>query len=132
MVTAFSSVHLQLTHIVQGILSRSVTARPFDKVPTRHLCPPTHLNIVCFKDADGLVRGEACGGILLESAENTFSRLSVEGSMTNSDSLGLQPGQPDQDAEERVIMHSLDTAGVSGKQIKYTEMHGEQLLLTVG
>ena len=52
-------------------------------------------------------------------------RIVVLGSHSNSDHLGLQPGQPDQDAEERVITGALEIAAVPCSRVMYTEMHGE-------
>lgn len=107
-------------------MSTSVTAKPFDKVFISPL--QSCLTFLDFQDADGLVRGESCGGMVLESRETGLSRMSILGSMTNSDSLTLQPGQPDQDAEEYVIASALESAGASGMRIIYTEMHGEHVL----
>lgn len=91
-----------------GILSPHGKARPFDK------------------NADGLVRGEGCGSMLLEYCNlNSVIRATLHGSYTNFDNTKLQPGQPDQDAEERVIIGALHSAQVSAAQVRYTEMHGK-------
>ena len=90
-----------------GILSPLGKARPFDKL------------------ADGLVRGEACGGMVLQLAsQDLVTRIEVRGSHTNADSTALQLGQPDQIAEELVILAALQSARVSNTQMLYTEMHG--------
>ena len=90
-----------------GILSPLGKARPFDKL------------------ADGLVRGEACGGMVLQVAsQELVSRVEVRGSHTNADNTALQLGQPDQSAEELVILAALQSARLSNTQILYTEMHG--------
>ena len=92
-----------------GILSSLGTARPFDKA------------------ADGLVRGEACGGILLEMhrSEPAVCFATLHGSHSNADNLGLQLGQPDQGAQEDVIATALLNASVPGGSIAHAEMHGE-------
>ena len=90
-----------------GILSSLGKARPFDKL------------------ADGLVRGEACGGMVLQVAsQDLVSRIEVRGSHTNADNIALQLGQPDQSAEELVILAAIQSARLSNTQILYTEMHG--------
>ena len=92
-----------------GILSPLGRARPFDK------------------SADGLVRGEACGGMVLQFASRSLvSRVEVKGSCTTTDSVALQLGQPDQLAEEDAILGALQSSGLSGMQILYTEMHGDE------
>ena len=92
-----------------GILSPHGKARPFDK------------------DADGLVRGEACGGMLLENQiSDAVARFGfVRGSHSNDDNLGLQPGQPDQDAQEAVIAMAVAKAGGANAAVVHAEMHGE-------
>ena len=92
-----------------GILSPSGIARPFDR------------------NADGLVRGEGIGCIVLESATmqsvRAFSGL-LTGSSVNTDNLAVQLGVPDQDAEEMVIKGALLDSGVEATRVNYTEMHG--------
>ena len=99
--------HTSVGTAAMGILSPLGKGRPFDKL------------------ADGLVRGEACGGMVLQVAsQDLVSRIEVRGSHKNADNTTLQLGQPDQSAEELVILAALQSAQVANTQILYTEMHG--------
>ena len=62
--------------------------------------------------------------MILEIGTSATFRGIVRGSQTNSDSLGLLPGQPDQSAQEDVILSALRVAGVLGSHVMHTEMHG--------
>ena len=93
-----------------GILSPFGIARPFDK------------------DADGMVRGEGCGSLLLQHEEpGTAGLAGLCGCSVNNDNVALRPSQPDQNAEELVILEALRSADIAGGDIAHTEMHGECL-----
>jgi phthiocerol/phenolphthiocerol synthesis type-I polyketide synthase D len=101
--------HTSVSTAAMAILSPLGRARPFDK------------------SADGLVRGEACGGMVLQVAsESVASRMEIRGSHTTIDNTALQLGQPDQIAEETVMLGALQSAKITNSQVVYTEMHGDQ------
>ena len=79
--------------------------------------------------ADGYVRAEGCGMIMLKplsSAIRDQDRIyaSIKGCATNQDGRSLALTSPSEQAQQRVIEKALQNASVSPGQISYIEAHG--------
>ncbi len=99
-----------------GMLSRSGRCSPFDA------------------SADGYVRGEGCGMLVLKrlaDAESDGDRIwaVVKGSAVNQNGASAGLTVPNGPAQERVMETALARAGVSGADVDYLEAHatGSQL-----
>ncbi len=79
--------------------------------------------------ADGFVRGEGCGMVVLkrlEDAEMDGDRIwgVIRGSAVNQNGATAGPTVPNGPAQERVIEQALSRAGVSPAEVDYLEAHG--------
>ena len=79
--------------------------------------------------ADGFVRGEGCGMIVLKrlsEAEADGDRIwgVLRGSAVNQNGASAAPTMPNGPAQERVIAEALSRAGVAPADIDYLEAHG--------
>jgi acyl transferase domain-containing protein len=79
--------------------------------------------------ADGYVRGEGCGVVVLRRLSDAQARgervlAVIRGSAVNQD--GRSPGltAPNERAQELVIRKALESAGVSPEEVDYVEAHG--------
>ena len=80
-------------------------------------------------DADGYVRGEGCGVLVLKrlsDAEADGDRIwgIIRGSAVNQDGASTGLTVPDAKAQEQVIKAALLRAGVLPSQVDYVEAHG--------
>ena len=94
-----------------GILSREGQCKTFDA------------------SADGFVRGEGCGMIVLKrlsEAEADGDRIwgVIRGSAVNQNGASAGPTVPNGPAQERVIEEALSRAGVAPSEVDYLEAHG--------
>ena len=99
-----------------GMLSPSGQGRPFDA------------------SADGYVRGEGCGIVVLKrvsEAEANGDRIwgIIKGSAVNQNGASAGLTVPNGPAQERVMEAALEMAGISGAEVDYLEAHavGSQL-----
>ncbi|NEN99848.1 MAG: polyketide synthase, partial [Moorea sp. SIO3I7] len=81
------------------------------------------------KDADGYVRGEGCGVIVLkrlcDALRDRDNILAViKGSAVNHDGLSNGMTAPNGVSQQAVIRQALKNAGVAPAQISYVEAHG--------
>ena len=79
--------------------------------------------------ADGFVRGEGCGMVVLKrmgDAEADGDRIwgLIRGSAVNQSGATAGPTVPNGPAQERVIEEALSRAGVSPSEVDYLEAHG--------
>jgi acyl transferase domain-containing protein/acyl carrier protein/SAM-dependent methyltransferase len=79
--------------------------------------------------ADGFVRGEGCGVIVLKRlsdalADNDRVLAVIRGSAVNHDGRSSGFTVPNGAAQEAVIRHALARAGVAPEQVGYVEAHG--------
>ena len=79
--------------------------------------------------ADGFVRGEGCGIVVLKrlsdaTAEGGNILAVIRGSAVNQDGRSSGITAPNGKAQQEVIRQALAAAGVSGEQIDYVEAHG--------
>ncbi|MBD2411750.1 hypothetical protein FACHB389_32915 [Nostoc calcicola FACHB-389] len=79
--------------------------------------------------ADGYVRGEGCGLVLLKRLEDAIrdeDRILgiIRGSAVNQNGFGKNLTAPNQLAQQSVISQALANAGVEPQQISYIEAHG--------
>ena len=79
--------------------------------------------------ADGYVRGEGCGVVVLKRLSDALRDGDplwgiIRGSAVNQDGRGAGLTLPNPAAQEDVIRLALDDAGVSPAQIDYIEAHG--------
>ena len=79
--------------------------------------------------ADGFVRGEGCGMVVLKrlaEAEADGDRIwgVIRGSAVNQNGAAAGPTVPNGSAQERVIETALGRAGVAPAEVDYLEAHG--------
>jgi 3-oxoacyl-(acyl-carrier-protein) synthase/NAD(P)-dependent dehydrogenase (short-subunit alcohol dehydrogenase family)/acyl carrier protein len=79
--------------------------------------------------ADGIVRGEGCGIVVLERLSDALRHhhrvlACILGSAINHDGRSAGLTVPNQLAQERVIRDALDRAGVTPHEVGYVEAHG--------
>ena len=94
-----------------GLLSRQGVCRTFDA------------------DADGFVRGEGCGMVVLKrlaDAEADGDRIwaVIRGSAVNQNGVAAGATVPNGPAQERVIEQALAQSGFSPSEVDYLEAHG--------
>ena len=94
-----------------GMLSRGGQCRAFDAA------------------ADGFVRGEGCGMVVLKRLEDAVADGDciwgvVRGSAVNQNGASAGPTVPNGRAQERVIQEALSRAGVPPSEVDYLETHG--------
>ncbi|MBV9821278.1 MAG: polyketide synthase, partial [Actinobacteria bacterium] len=94
-----------------GALSPDGTSRPFDAA------------------ANGFVRGEACGVVLLRRLANAVDnrdpiRAVIEGTAINHDGRSSTFTSPNGESQARLIRSVLATSGLTGFDIGYHEAHG--------
>lgn len=93
-----------------GLLSTEGACRPFDA------------------DADGYVRGEGCGVVILKRlsdalAEGNTVLALIRGSAINQDGLSNSLTAPNGLAQQALIQQALSVSGVTAKDIGYVEAH---------
>lgn len=81
------------------------------------------------KSADGYVRGEGCGVVVLKrlsAARRDNDRILalIRGSAVNHDGRSSGVTVPNAQAQQKVIRDALAQAGVAGSEIDYVEAHG--------
>jgi acyl transferase domain-containing protein len=81
------------------------------------------------KSADGYVRGEGCGVVVLKrlsAAQRAGDRILavIRGSAVNHDGRSSGITVPNPQAQQKVIREALAVAGVAGSEIEYVEAHG--------
>ena len=79
--------------------------------------------------ADGFVRGEGCGMVVLKrlaDAEAAGDRIRalIRGSAVNQDGVSAGLTAPNGPSQERVIAAALERAGVEPAEVDYLEAHG--------
>ena len=76
--------------------------------------------------ADGYVRGEACGVIVLQSisGDNFDHSIIVGGSAVNQDGRSSSLTAPNGPSQQTVIINALRDAAVEGNTIQMLQMHG--------
>jgi acyl transferase domain-containing protein len=79
--------------------------------------------------ADGYVRGEGCGIVILKRLEDAIADKDqilalIRGSAVNHDGLSNGITAPNGLAQQAVIRKALENAGVAPAQISYVEAHG--------
>lgn len=84
--------------------------------------------------ADGYVRGEGCGLVVLKRLSDALRDGNpilavIRGSAVNQDGRSNGLTAPNGLAQEDVITHALRSAGVTGAQISYVEAHGTGTIL---
>ena len=94
-----------------GILSREGRCKTFDA------------------DADGFVRGEGCGMVVLKrlsEAEADGDRIwgVIRGSAVNQNGASAGPTVPNGPVQEQLIEEALSRAGVAPSEVDYLEAHG--------
>ncbi|SDH74004.1 Ketoacyl-synthetase C-terminal extension [Sinosporangium album] len=94
-----------------GALSPDGTSRPFDAA------------------ANGFVRGEACGAVILKRLENALRdrdrvRAVIDGTAINQDGRSATFTSPNVESQVRLIRSLLGKTGLAGEDIGYHEAHG--------
>ena len=79
--------------------------------------------------ADGYVRGEGCGVLVIKRLEDAIAggdriRAVIRGSAVNSDGASGGITVPNGVAQQRVIAEALERAGVAPTEVDYLEAHG--------
>lgn len=116
------------TVLVGGV---NVLAHPTTSVAVSraHMLSPTGSCKTFSADADGFVRAEGCGAVVLKRARDARGRgyvvhAQLLGSAVNSDGASNGLTAPNGGAQESVITSALRDAGMSGSQVSYLEAHG--------
>ena len=118
-------VDLALVGGVHAILSPGVTR---EMAELGLLSPRGQCNAFA-AGADGFVRGEGCGLVVLKrlrEAEADGDRIwgVIRGSAVNQNGASAGPTVPNGPAQERVIEQALARAGVAPAEVDYLEAHG--------
>ena len=118
-------VDLALVGGVHAILSPAVTR---EMAELGLLSPRGQCNAFA-AGADGFVRGEGCGLVVLKrlrEAEADGDRVwgVIRGSAVNQNGASAGPTVPNGPAQERVIEQALARAGVTPAEVDYLEAHG--------
>ncbi len=118
-------VDLALVGGVHAILSPAVTR---EMAELGLLSPRGRCNAFA-AGADGFVRGEGCGLVVLKrlgEAEAAGDRVwaVIRGSAVNQNGASAGPTVPNGPAQERVITEALARAGVAPAEVDYLEAHG--------
>lgn len=84
--------------------------------------------------ADGYVRGEGCGAVVLKRLSDAIADQDpiwsvIRGSAVNQDGLSNGITAPNGPSQQMVIRQALDNAGVTPDQISYVEAHGTGTVL---
>ena len=79
--------------------------------------------------ADGYVRGEGCGIVVLKRLSDALRdgnaiRALIRGSAVNQDGLSYALTAPNGIAQQAVIRQALENAGLAPSKISYAEVHG--------
>ena len=79
--------------------------------------------------ADGFVRGEGCGAVVLKPLERAIAdrdqiHAVIRGSAINQDGRTNGVTVPNEGAQRAMIQEALDAAGVAPSQVRYVEAHG--------
>ena len=118
-------VDLALTGGVSTVLSPGVTREMADLglLSSRGQCSAFDAA------ADGFVRGEGCGMVVLKrlaDAQADGDRIwgVIRGSAVNQNGAAAGPTVPNGSAQERVIETALERAGVAPSEVDYLEAHG--------
>lgn len=79
--------------------------------------------------ADGYVRGEGCGVVVLKKladAQRDGDKILavIKGSATNQDGRSSGLTAPNGNAQRQVLKHALQAAGLKAEQVTYVEAHG--------
>jgi len=79
--------------------------------------------------ADGYVRGEGCGVVVLKRLKDAIAEgdnilAVIRGSAVNQDGPSGGLTVPNGPAQQRAIRKALDSAGIEPKQVQYVEAHG--------
>lgn len=80
-------------------------------------------------NADGFVRGEGCGAVLLKRLSDAVRdgdtiHCVIRGTATNQDGRSVGLTAPNGTAQQAVIREALHDAGMSPQQVDYIEAHG--------
>ena len=118
-------VDLALVGGVHAILSPAITL----EMAELGLLSPTGRCSAFAATADGFVRGEGCGLVVLkrlEDAEADGDRIwgVIRGSAVNQNGASAGPTIPNGPAQERVIEEALARAGLAPREVDYLEAHG--------
>jgi acyl transferase domain-containing protein/acyl carrier protein len=116
------------TVLVGGV---NVLAHPTTSVAVSraHMLSPTGSCKTFSSEADGFVRAEGCGVVVLKRAQDArdqghTAHAHLLGSAVNSDGASNGLTAPNGGAQESVITRALQDAGLSGPQVSYLEAHG--------
>jgi acyl transferase domain-containing protein/NADPH:quinone reductase-like Zn-dependent oxidoreductase/short-subunit dehydrogenase len=106
-----------------------LSKRAMDEISLLRALSPTGRCRPFDASADGFVRGEGCGVVVLrrlEDAERSGERAFaiVRGSAMNHDGRSKGMTVPNVDAQERLLRDALDDAGVPASDIGCVETHG--------
>ena len=79
--------------------------------------------------ADGIVRGEGCGVVVLKRLSDALEARDpilaiIRGSAVNQDGASSGLMVPNKHAQEALIRHALNVAGVQPNDVSYVEAHG--------
>lgn len=80
-------------------------------------------------DADGYVRGEGCGIVILQPLESAIASGAkilaiIHGTAINQDGRSNGLTAPSGKAQQKVVQTAWQKAGITGKEISYIEAHG--------
>nr|WP_284500020.1 non-ribosomal peptide synthetase/type I polyketide synthase [Microbulbifer sp. GX H0434] len=114
---------------IAGGVNVLVSADTFVSLSKANMLSPSGRCRTFSGDADGYVRAEGCGAVVLKrlaDAERDGDRILavIRGSAVNQDGRSSSLTAPNGPAQEEVIRAALDSAGVTPQDIQLVETHG--------
>ena len=112
-----------------GGVNAILSAAPTDALADAGMLAPDGLCKTFDASANGFVRGEGCGVVVLKrlsdaEADGDFVRAVINGSAVNQDGASAGLTVPNGPAQQRVIVEALVRAGVEPSEVDYLEAHG--------
>ncbi len=103
--------------------------RSFMQMSRAHALSPTGESLTFDEKANGYVRAEGCGVIILKRMSEAIAsgdriQAVIRGSAIMHGGRSVSPTAPNGKAQEELINHAFENAGIKAKDVSYIEAHG--------